>query len=173
MVFDANSAPRERAEFVDWYDQQAEWSEGHTYIDSEVTTEGLRNWYNEIRKTYPNMNGPDAPSDDDLLEPGVEDRLADYSIGKSMIYAGFAWSKAEEVYPLFRELAVKHKVGFYDVSGDNGDGEIYFPGDTLREPSEGAWRQISRDFQSGDLSKYIPQEEPQERRWWDIFRRNK
>ena len=150
MVFDPAVAPRDRDAFVAWYHEQAEWSEGHSYDDPANTTPGLRAWYEEMRQTYPNMNGPGAPSNDDLMTPGVEDRLCDYCIGHHVIYAGFRWSLAEEVYPLVRRLAVEHQVGFYDVSGDDGAGEIYFPGDELKPESGGAWRDISRQFRELD-----------------------
>jgi hypothetical protein len=140
MVFDPVSAPRERSAFMGWYDQQTQWSEDHGYGDPDVTTPGLRAWYEAIRQTYPNMNGPDAADDDHI------DDSADYSIGRHIIYAAFRWSQAEEVYPLVRSLAVEHGVGFYDVSGDEGDGEIYFPGAELRPNSQGAWREVSRQF---------------------------
>ena len=45
----------------------------------------------------------------------------DYSIGYNVIYAVFSWSVADEAYELMRSLAQKHKVGFFDVSGDDGD----------------------------------------------------
>ena len=47
--------------------------------------------------------------------------MVDYSIGYNVIYAVFSWSVADEVYELMRSLAQKHKVGFFDVSGDDGD----------------------------------------------------
>jgi hypothetical protein len=106
------------------------------------TTAVLSAWYNAICYFYPNMNGPDAASDDQL------DRAADYSIGKQVIYATFPWSLAEEVYPDVRRLAVECQVGFYDASGDEGDGEIYFPGDALRPPSGGAWREVAAQFRN-------------------------
>jgi hypothetical protein len=140
MVFDPEAAPRDRQAFRAWFSQQAEWGEDHDYGDPVVTTPRLCNWYEAIRRDYPNMNGPDAAADDDI------DRSADYSIGKLMIYAAFPWSLAEDVYPRARELAVECEVGFYDVSGDEGEGEIYFPGDTLLPPSQGAWRAIAADF---------------------------
>ena len=173
LVFDPANAPRDRALFKEWFDRTAQWSEDHSYDDPRVTTSELQAWYGEIRETFPNMNGPGAPTDDELMTPGVEDRLADYSIGRHAIYAGFLWTTAEEAYELTRTLAMRHQIGFYDVSGDEGDGEIYFPGDELQPPSQGAWRQVSADFRSGDLSKYIPQEEPRKRRWFDFFRRDK
>ncbi len=144
MVFDPVVAPRDRGAFAEWYALQAEWSEGHSYDDPVVTAPGLQAWYEEITKTYPNMNGPGAVDDDRV------DDAADYSIGHSIIYGAFRWSQAEEVYSLFRMLAEKHAVGFYDVSGDEGDGEIYFPGDTLKLESQGAWREVSRQFKEMD-----------------------
>ena len=150
MVFDPAVAPRERPAFVEWYHQQAEWSEDHSYDDAANTTPALRAWYEEIRQAYPNMNGPGGVTDEDLMKPGVEDRLGDYSIGNHVIYAAFRWSEAEKVYPLVRSLAVKYGVGFYDVSGDEGDGEIHFPDDQLNPESQGACRQISRDFKEMD-----------------------
>lgn len=150
MVFDPVAAPHERAAFLEWYHQQAEWSEGHNYSDPANTTPALAAWYEAMRLTYPNMNGPNAVTDEEMLEPGVEDRLGDYSIGHHVIYAAFSWSEAENVYPLVRALAVKYGVGFYDVSGDEGDGEIYFPGDELKPESQGAWRSISRQFKELD-----------------------
>ena len=150
MVFDAEVAPRERAAFVEWYHHQAEWSEGHSYDDPTNTTAALAAWYEDIRQSYPNMNGPESVTDQDLMKPGVEDRLGDYCIGHHIIYAGFRWSEAELVYPLVRSLAVKHGVGFYDVSGDEGSGEIHIPGEELEPESQGTWRQIARDFKEMD-----------------------
>jgi hypothetical protein len=140
MVFDPATAPRGREPFLAWFREQAEWTEEHGYNDPDVATVELRRWYEAIRQIYPNMNGPDAADDDHI------DQAADYSIGTSVIYAGFPWSLAEEVYPTVRQLAVECGVGFYDVSGDEGDGEIHFPGDLLRSPSQGAWRQVAADF---------------------------
>lgn len=147
MVFDPAVAPHDRGAFVAWYHEQAEWSEPHGYDDPAVTTPALRAWYEAIRKTYPNMNGPDGASEDRF------DDSADYSIGRHVIYAGFRWSQAEQVYPLVRSLAVTYGVGFYDVSGDEGNGEIHFPGEPLQPESDGAWRDVAkqfRDFQTGN-----------------------
>lgn len=146
MVFDPADAPRDRVHFKEWYVRTTQWSEGHDYNDPNATTPQLRAWYEDIRKSFRNMNGPGSPTDAELMTPGVEDRLADYTFGHHAIYATFPWSEAENVYLVFRDLAVKHGVGFYDVSGDEGDGEIYFPGDVLRPPSQGAWREVAKQF---------------------------
>jgi hypothetical protein len=51
--------------------------------------------------------------------------VTDYSIGRSVIYAAFAWSQAGAAFETMSRLADKHRVGFYDVSSDQG--EIRFP----------------------------------------------
>lgn len=71
---------------------------------------------------FPPMNGDFAP-DVDLLDEdeNLERHVTDYSIGREVIYAAFAWSVADEAYDLMRKLAQKYEVGFFDVSGNNGD----------------------------------------------------
>lgn len=87
------------------------------------------------------MNGPDAVDDDDLI-----DRSGDYNFGPQFIYVTYPWSLAEEIYDRVRALALEHKVGFYDVSNDVDDQEVYFPGDQLAPPSQGQWRSIAKQF---------------------------
>lgn len=119
MVFEPSVAPKDRKEFMQWYAQQTEWAEDHSYHDHEVSTKGLQAWFKEIIQHFPPMNGPLAS--DDVDDP----KVTDHCIGKHVIYSAFAWSVAEDAYPKMRELAVKHSVGFFDVSADNG--EIIFP----------------------------------------------
>ena len=54
--------------------------------------------------------------------------FTDHCVGKDVIYSAFAWSCAEEAYPLMKALAQKHNVGFFDASGP--DAEIIFPDGT-------------------------------------------
>jgi hypothetical protein len=51
-----------------------------------------------------------------MEEAGTDNRLTEYSIGKEMIYAAFAWSIAEDTYIMMRKLAMKHNVGFFDTT---------------------------------------------------------
>lgn len=118
MVFDPASAPKDRESFLAWYDQQTEWNEEHSYGDPAVTTPALQAWYRDMIQFFPAMNGPFAV-DSDASE------VTDHCVGKSVIYSTFAWSVAEQAYAKTRELAIKHGVGFFDVSSD--DGEILFP----------------------------------------------
>jgi hypothetical protein len=125
MVFEKTKAPKTKVEFMEWYASQTEWNEEHDYQNPIVTSLLLQNWYMDMKKTFPPMNGPDAPTDEQLEnDEELEDYLTDYSIGKDIIYAAFAWSQADEAYEFTFKLAQKHGVGFFDVSGD---GDIVLP----------------------------------------------
>ena len=118
MVFDPDAPPKDRKSFMAWYDKQTEWSEQHSYNDPAVATPALQAWFQEMIQSFPPMNGPLAV-DSDTPE------VADHCIGKSVIYSAFAWSVAEHAHTKMRELAIKHRVGFFDVSSN--EGEILFP----------------------------------------------
>lgn len=119
MIFRPTAAPENREEFMNWYARQVEWSEEHSYEDPKVASREMQKWFIEMIESFPAMNGPYA---DENIET---DYLTDYCIGKDVIYVGFRWSVAEEAYELSKQLAEKHKVGFFDVSAD--DGNIFIP----------------------------------------------
>ena len=117
VVFEKSIAPASKAEFLEWYKEQVEWKEDHDYDSIEVSSSKLKSWFLDMIKLFPPMN---ADFDiDDVLENDqeLEIRFTDYSIGKNLIYAGFAWSQAETAYNTMLMLALKHDVGFFDVSG--------------------------------------------------------
>jgi hypothetical protein len=94
MVFAVEAAPTEREAFLEWYDSQTEWEEDHGYADPAISEARLQSWFKEMIESYPAMNGPyssETLPDDDAA-------VTDYSIGMSVIYAAFAWSKAEDAY---------------------------------------------------------------------------
>ena len=128
MVFESNAAPASHAQFMDWYEQQTQWAEGHSYDDPEVSTTKLRAWFMEIIQSFPPLNGP--LSQDDL--PEDEASATDYSVGKSVIYCAFAWSKAELAYETVFELAQEHGVGFFNVS--SGNEEVWLPSKRQAKP---------------------------------------
>ncbi|MBE1554015.1 hypothetical protein [Sporosarcina limicola] len=126
MTFETSQAPQEKEAFMTWYEKQVEWKEGHGYNDARVCSPALQNFYNELTESFPNMNGNiDDDTIDAMEEAGTDNRLTDYGLGTAVIYAAFAWSVAEEAYTTMRTVAQKHKVGFFDVSGS--EGEIIFP----------------------------------------------
>ena len=128
MVFEKTKAPRDKKSFLDWYFKETEWSEDHDYANPAVASPALQSWYKEMINTFPNMNAPDLPDTDD---EEIDSHYTDYSIGHNIIYAAFAWSVAEEAYLYMKSLAKKHGVGFFDVSGDDGD--IILPDGNLIE----------------------------------------
>jgi len=133
MVFEPAAAPRDRAAFMDWYRQQIEWSEAHSYDDPLVSSPALQRWFEEMIVHFPPLNGPrSAP---DLDAPNV----TDHCIGHVVIYSAFGWSQAGPAHATMRELAIRHGVGFYDVSGDDGEGEILFPGEPSLPKVRKAW----------------------------------
>lgn len=121
MVFDPATAPRDRASFLAWNEKQSEWQESHGYNDPEIPSPALKRWFQEIIKTFPPMNGPLAGEDVD------DPKTTDYYLGRSVIYGAFVWSEAEAAYKHVKELATKYGVGFFDVSGEDGD--IWWPVD--------------------------------------------
>ncbi|HRX82386.1 MAG TPA: hypothetical protein P5307_25140 [Pirellulaceae bacterium] len=118
MVFDPDAAPKTRADFMKWYKQQTRWSENHSYKDPAVTTAQVRAWFEDMIKEFPAMNGPFASKDDDA-------RLADYCIGRSVIYTTFSWSDADDAYQSVFQWAKRHMIGFFDVSSN--DGRVWMP----------------------------------------------
>ena len=102
-----------------WYEVQTAWG-NDTCDDYRLCSPALQLWFLEMIETFPPMNGPIASKDYDSF-------VTDYCCGKSVIYSAFAWSVADTARRETRGLAIKHRIGFYDVSGDPG--EILFPDD--------------------------------------------
>jgi hypothetical protein len=122
MVFEPDSPPKGHEGFMEWYWKQVEWGEGHTYNDPAVSSERLQKFFSEIIVSFPPLNGVFA--EDDL--PEDEATATDYSIGRQVIYACFAWSKTEPAYEAMFNLAAKHGLGFFNVS--SGTLEVWLPG---------------------------------------------
>ena len=106
MVFAPDAAPaKKRGPFLDWYDQQAEWDEGHSYDDPALSTPALRAFYEELVHAFPAQQEDDGPG-------------TDYTIGKHVIYMTFGWDQVDEAHEAVFSLAAKHTLGFFDVSSD-------------------------------------------------------
>lgn len=116
MVFDVAAAPTtSQDEFLAWFGAQTAWSEEHSYNDPRVTTPELQAWFWKMIEYFPPMNGPHA-DDNNVDDP----RVTDYSIGRAVIYAAFAWSEAEAAGEWAVSVASQTGVGFYRVSEDPG-----------------------------------------------------
>ncbi len=60
MVFDQTVAPRSRAPFLKWYRTQMQTTIGTGGHGPKDATGNLRAFYDEMRRSYPPMNGSDA-----------------------------------------------------------------------------------------------------------------
>jgi GH35 family endo-1,4-beta-xylanase len=125
MVFEQSAAPNNRRDFMIWYEQQTEWAEDHGYDDPSVTSAALKNWFMEMKETFPPLNDT---TDEEIKNMKNVSYLTDYSIGREVIYVAFRWSLAGEAYEKMKLLALKHGVGFFDVSSNDCD--IIFPDGT-------------------------------------------
>ena len=106
MVFAPDAAPaKRRAHFLDWYEQQTEWNEGHDYDDAVVCSPALRAFYDESVKIFPAQQEDDGPG-------------TDYTIGKSVLYMSFNWDNIDTAHETVFRLAARHGLGFFDVSSD-------------------------------------------------------
>src|SRR5688500_6677093 len=103
LVFRPEAAPKNEAEFLKWFHEQAKWSEGHSYDDYAVTSQELRNLFMDMKESFPALNRPFASDVDDL------EKYGDYCIGRDVIYTTFGWPTAEEAYETSLRLAKKHK----------------------------------------------------------------
>ncbi len=122
MVFDPGAAPADRATFLTWYDEQTQWSESHGYDDPMVSEPKLRSWFMDMIKVFPAMSGPYSDSGAD------ESSVADYSVGRSVIYVAFSRSEVEAAYKKTFMTAQKHHLGFFDVNVGSGDLWLPNPG---------------------------------------------
>lgn len=108
MVFAPEAAPSKREAFLDWYDQQTEWSDGQAYDNPALATPALQAFYAELSAEFP----PAAADPDD--ETGTE-----YTIGPSLMYLSFLdWDTIDRAHEAVFSLAGKYGLGFFDVSSD-------------------------------------------------------
>ena len=140
LVLDKHKRFKTGDEFLGWYYQVMKWDEDIDYNDYRHATPSLQSWFLEMKDIARPMNGEFAPPDDEIDSGDYKE--ADYSIARDCIYVAFAWSDAESVYPLVKELAQKHDVAFFDVSGN---GEVIYPDGTVLIPSE-SQEDVETDF---------------------------
>jgi len=120
MVFEPEAAPKDHGAFMQWYFTLTKWTDG-PYDDPARTSNRLQAWVQEMQRSFLDMNTPEA----EIHLQDDEGVLADYTIGRQFVYAGFAWSKAVAAASEAERLAKLHKVGFFDVSS-NGE-EVWLP----------------------------------------------
>ena len=113
MVFDPDTVPASASEFQAWFQAKMEEIDDCLIQDPEATTPELRAWYANMAEDFPDYNATAATD-------GLGDSATGYSSCPTAILADFRWSKADAALRRVTELAVKHRLGFYDVSGSKG-----------------------------------------------------
>ena len=116
LVFSKDKAPKDPMEFLKWFHKKALWQGDRDYNDIKGTDQPLVDFFMEMIKTYPSMNGPYAPSDEDFeKDPELEDSpyLTDYCIDDDLIYMSMAYSVADGEF--VQKLAFKYGLGFCDM----------------------------------------------------------
>lgn len=154
LVLDKRKRFKTGDEFQKWYDQVMEWAEDIDYNDYRNATPSLQSWFLEMKDTVRPMNGEFAPPDEEVDSGDFME--ADYAIGKEHIYVAFAWSDAERVYPLVKELSKKHDVAFFDVSGSD---DLIYPDGTILNIQSEPQNDLETDFMKGFTQKVKKQNE--------------
>ena len=109
MVFAPDAAPPKRPAFLDWYEEQTQWTEDHGYDDPGVAAPALQAFYAELAAEFP------------PVPAGVDDPASgtDYTIGRTLLYMSFLdWDRIDAAWEAVHRLAAKHELGFFDVSSD-------------------------------------------------------
>lgn len=149
MVFYKSRAPVEPRKFLKWFYEKTAWTSDRDYYDIKGTSPELVNFFMEIIREYPAMNGLFAPSDEEMEkiedDPELESRLTEYNIDDDLIYMGFAWSVSDKACELVEELAYKHGLGFIDMFDVHLDRNP-----VIKIP------QISREKLNHEESKQVP-----------------
>jgi hypothetical protein len=119
LVFDPAAPPGDREGFLQWFDVLTQWNEGHDCNDPNQTTDALRAWFTDMIAEFPAMNGPFAAEDFD------SNKITGYTICHRAICVDFRWTVLDEAYRATFDQARKHRLGFFDVSAD--DGQVWLP----------------------------------------------
>ena len=95
MVFDKSKEPVEPMQFLKWFYEKTAWTSDRDYYDIKGMSPELVNFFMEIIREYPAMNGPISPSDEEMekIEDNLEQesRLTEYNIDDDLIYSGLSF----------------------------------------------------------------------------------
>lgn len=122
MVIDRHHRIKNCKEFLTWYDDVIQWKDEADYNDYRHATESVQQWFMEMKDVAKPMNGDFAPTGNELGEGDHPE--ADYCIGKDFVYVALGWTDAGSTCQKAFELAKKHGLAFFDISGTS---EFYFP----------------------------------------------
>lgn len=139
LVFDPQIAPRDRADFMTWFDNLTKWEEQRDYDSPNGMTGNLPTFFERLRQEFPAMNGPFAidfnqtepkppsfwqklfgakqPPDPESFDA---DMITDYCLAENAIYMAFSWYVSDQAYNCVFNTAYSTGVGFFNPSAENG-----------------------------------------------------
>lgn len=130
MVFEDAKAPRTKEEFVEWYEKQVAWSEGHDYSDISIAAPSLQNFYEALKKSY--IFADDLGEDGNYNGEEGGKYIDHAAIGREIIYMCFPRGNAAEIYEDIMDMAMDNGVGIVDVEG--GSEVIFANGEYIYDP---------------------------------------
>ena len=125
-VYNKEKAPADPVEFLKWFYERTLWDTERDYYDIKGTDQKLVDFFLEMVKICPAMNGPYSPSEEELeADPDLEDSplITEYNLGEDLIYMGFSYDAPEEVFEQLEAIAYKHGLGFFDMFFMHPDAE--------------------------------------------------
>lgn len=139
LVFNPEIAPRNRSDFMNWYNNLTKWEEQRDYNSPIGMTGNLPTFFEQLREEFPAMNGPFAYEFNQVepkppsfwrkffkgtqthkAETFDEALITDYTLAENAIYMAFARSVADRAFNRVFNTALSTGVGFFNVSANNG-----------------------------------------------------
>ena len=148
MVLDKHKRYNTSNEFLEWYNNQIESLENIDTNNYRHATSNLQSWFLEMKNIVRPLNGEFAPFDEELDCGDYHE--ADYCIAKDSIYMAIAWSDVERVFSLVKDMARKHDVALYDVSGS---GDVIYPDGTMINIKLEVQEDVETDYMRDFLQK--------------------
>ena len=158
-VYNKQKAPTDPVEFLKWFYERTAWEGERDYYDIKGTNQKLVDFFLEMVKICPAMNGPYAPTEEEFeANPDLEDSplITEYNLEEDLIYMGFSYNAPAEVFEQLEALAYKHGLGFFDMFYMHLDAETQ-----IKVP------QISRE----QLDKGVTEEPPKTKEKKSFFKR--
>lgn len=119
FIFERRPALKTSVEIGKYLDEFLEDEEENSDDSPENSSPAIRHWAKKMFERFPPMNGPDAPSEDEIeSNPDLENRLGEYSFGAHGAFVSLAFSVAEEAVHYLQSFADEFGVGIYDFQSD-------------------------------------------------------
>ena len=112
---------------------EADESDG-AFDPASLKSNRLRAFYEDMRVTFPAMNGPDQVDEADV----DDDQVTGHAFYPGFIYMDFRWSASEPASTAVLALADKHGMGLFDPQGPD-DGVLSMGSRTGGSDAKTSW----------------------------------